>query len=855
MKTVAAFAIVCLLVSTRLTAGAPSTLNNDDSCDVIVTPAATLLLPYFEVDVSTPIGETTLFSIVNTTQYPQIARVTIWTDLSYPLLSFNVFLTGYDVQSINLYDILVRGRIADPGTSSDWYEGRRSRTNQENPRLDLAQCASLPARVTQTIAGDLRSALTNGHASACGGTRIGETHAHATGYVTIDAVRSCGSLMPTDPGYFTSDLLYDNVLSGDYQQVNGSQNFAQGGTLVHIRAVPEGGTSADGTNLERTFYSGLQNGGTADRRQPLPSMFVARWIDGGPTQFATSFKIWREGLLRIGDGCVVGLNRTLALADVVRFDEQENPSAFSDCPTCAPPVLAATSRTPVSSSQVFPPSPDDGAVAGWMYLNLDHQAGPPYKPLDVASQNWVVVSMEADGRYSADLDAGSFGNGCTPATPVTAASGDPAIAPAANVVHAPFATGAPATINNDDSCDVKVGPAATLLLPYFQVDLTDPAGETTLFSVTNVTQVPQIARVTIWTDRAYPLFTFNLFLTGYDVQSINLYDVLARGIVATPGTSSNAATGSRSAANDANPLLDVSKCATLPSQIQAALLAEMQKALTVGSMASCGTARIGDAHTHAIGYVTIDLVQNCGASMPMDPGYFTTELLYDNVLYGDFQQVNSFQNFAQSNAMVHIRAIPEGGTTGSATTSFSRTFYSRLQGGGTADRRQPLPSTFGARWISGGPSGFDTGFKIWREATTTSAGCNVTANAAIEVVDLVRFDEEENPTSIVNPCCCILCPPFSITSPATVSMSVSSTSFFPPNPDASVAGWMYLNLDSASGGGSQSWVVVSMRAEGRYSVDFDATSFGNGCSPPYPVTDEDGGPPAIGPAANLNPDS
>src|SRR5881398_373624 len=78
--------------------------------------------------------------------------------------------------------------------------------------------------------------------------------------------------------------------------------------------------------------------------------------------------------------------------------------------------------------------------------------------------------------------------------------------------------------NNDDTCDVKVGPAATLLLPYFEVDVSGNSGQTTLFTVTNVSRYPQIARVTLWTDLAYPLFTFNLYLTGYDVQSINLAD-------------------------------------------------------------------------------------------------------------------------------------------------------------------------------------------------------------------------------------------------------------------------------------------------------------------------------------------
>src|SRR5581483_6567860 len=108
---------------------------------------------------------------------------------------------------------------------------------------------------------------------------------------------------------------------------------------------------------------------------------------------------------------------------------------------------------------------------------------------------------------------------------------------------------------NDDTCDISTAPAATLLLPYFDVDFKSPqaTARTTLFTITNVSNIPQIAHVVIWTDWSYPVIDFNIFLTGYDVQAINLYDILSRGIIApTSGTSSttavptNPTTGSRS---------------------------------------------------------------------------------------------------------------------------------------------------------------------------------------------------------------------------------------------------------------------------------------------------------------------
>jgi hypothetical protein len=66
-----------------------------------------------------------------------------------------------------------------------------------------------------------------------------------------------------------------------------------------------------------------------------------------------------------------------------------------------------------------------------------------------------------------------------------------------------FPSGTPA--NNDDSCDIGVYPAATLLLPYFEVDWSAPAqtARTTLLTVTNTSRMPQIEKVTLWTTTAF----------------------------------------------------------------------------------------------------------------------------------------------------------------------------------------------------------------------------------------------------------------------------------------------------------------------------------------------------------------
>lgn len=451
----------------------PATTNNNDSCDIGVTPAATLLLPYFEVETSgaAGTGPTTLFTITNTSRFAQIAHVTLWTDWSIPVLDFNVFLTGYDVQSINLFDVIVRGyvaqnavsgtssipsttvspigspslitpsTIATPATTTNPATG--SGTVAFNPYIAAAayasasttgSCNGLPGTLPPFNVTYALTALTTGVASGSAGTgvctsgSIGSNHGtRAVGYATIDLVDRCTQALPTAVEFY-NDLLYDNVLIGDYQQIGpspsgtatGSGFDAAGNPLVHIRAVPEGGASTAGgglvvpTNLPFTFYNRYeQQTGLVinqDRRQPLPSQWAARWIGGTQTNsgttvtFNSDYKIWREGVTGGGaTACatsVTGVAATNSAMPVtaIRFDENEN--AFgttsttcpvSPCPPGPSPVsLPETSRVAVGTtngtatagtapvaSGVFPPLVSSSTqVGGWVYMNLANGGSP-----------------------------------------------------------------------------------------------------------------------------------------------------------------------------------------------------------------------------------------------------------------------------------------------------------------------------------------------------------------------------------------------------------------------------------------------------------------------------------------------
>src|SRR4030095_3775449 len=92
----------------------------------------------------------------------------------------------------------------------------------------------------------------------------------------------------------------------------------------------------------------------------------------------------------------------------------------------------------------------------------------------------------------------------------------------------------------DGNCRIANQPAATLLIPYFEVDLTDTSGSTTLFSVNNASAKPVLARVVLWTDWAVPTLAVERYLTRYVVQTFNLRDRLQGTLPATGSAASPA---------------------------------------------------------------------------------------------------------------------------------------------------------------------------------------------------------------------------------------------------------------------------------------------------------------------------
>jgi hypothetical protein len=393
-------------------------------CTVDDVPGATLLLPYFEVDLANTNGVTTLFSINNASATAVLAHVVVWSDLSVPVLDFNVYLTGYDVQSINMRDILA-GNLPQTASAGQDPTDAISPKGDFSQDINFASCTGqLPTgALPATFVSHLQTALTGQFSNllgGCAGLAYGDNIAR--GYVTVDTVNNCTLRFPGDLGYFgaggSGDATNQNVLWGDYFYVNSATNRADGETLVHIEASatnPE--TSVSG---QYTFYGRYVNWTAVDNREPLATNFAVRFLNGGPFSGGTNLIAWRDSKVRQG-AFKCGTTPAwypLGQEQIVIFDEQEHPSV--------PTTIPVSPQPPQSGIIPFPAETQSTAVGGaafpvpykfgWLFLNLNTTVAaagsvPPEDP--AAAQAWVEAVMSALGRYSVGFDAIKLDSACT----------------------------------------------------------------------------------------------------------------------------------------------------------------------------------------------------------------------------------------------------------------------------------------------------------------------------------------------------------------------------------------------------------------------------------------------------------
>jgi len=392
-------------------------------CDTDVVPAATLLIPYFEVDLDHASGATTLLSVTNQDAAPVLVNVVLWTDWAVPTMSFQVYLAGHDIQSINLRDVLRYGRV--PVTGS----GVSPHGALSDPPVSFPGCndgttpGAAPVYADPAFsASDLEQARA-WHTGDCldgrqAGGRVSGGLAH--GYVTVDVVRRCSTMTPADAGYFDADGVADsrNVLTGDYFLVDPGQNYANGETAVHIEAFPGEFSAGDAT-----FYGRYVNNSGLDDREPLGTQYAVRHLAGGSFDGDTRLIVWRDtGSPDASpvEGC--GLPSWYFLGGlesfVVFINEAGDALDFQDScmtlPPCSYPFGVATQAVGLSGGEASAfDLPNAGFGFGETQLVLRRAIGPDPSAWAVL-QGWVSVISSAEGRYSISARAFRLDSACDP---------------------------------------------------------------------------------------------------------------------------------------------------------------------------------------------------------------------------------------------------------------------------------------------------------------------------------------------------------------------------------------------------------------------------------------------------------
>ena len=295
-------------------------------CAVDQVPAATLLYPFVVLDYNGGSnGTTTLFSVTNVSAEAQIVHFVLWTDYSYHVLDWNVLLSGYDVQTMNIRDILMNGVLPSTGTVSGvddtTWNNNGNPVPAFGPRIDAAnlppsdstttlydRCnpgmtaypsyGPMPASFLDTLKGWLQRSQVaiRGHYDCELDSFFSDpaiwweqrTTADPTWmYITADVVWTCNRLFPDATEYWTpgpannpsydengAQAMYDNTLIGDIFYVNADQNLSEAVPAVSLETAPE----LDGFITFYNAYTLAAGGSYSDLREPLPNGWGVRYI-------------------------------------------------------------------------------------------------------------------------------------------------------------------------------------------------------------------------------------------------------------------------------------------------------------------------------------------------------------------------------------------------------------------------------------------------------------------------------------------------------------------------------------------------------------------------------------------------
>ena len=248
-------------------------------------------------------------------------------------------------------------------------------------------------------------------------------------------------------------------------------------------------------------------------------------------------------------------------------------------------------------------------------------------------------------------------------------------------------------------------PGITLLIPYFEVDLDQPDGLTTLFSVSNSNPASTsrvLAHGIVWSDWGLPVYSWDFYLGPGDMVSYNVRDLVTYG--AFPATHPPAGFGQH--------------CARpLAAGLGPDALAALQRRLTgrpdpVDGL--CSSEPRLDSSI-ATGSITIDYVRDCshdGIDDPFDDGYLTGQTPIAGelpTLFGDFFLVNPAADLAEGYSAYALHRAASSGDT----------FWEGIERPNL--RREPLSTAWRLRFLVGGPFAARTSFFVYHRRVVPPA--------------------------------------------------------------------------------------------------------------------------------------
>jgi hypothetical protein len=341
------------------------------TCTIDQRPAATLLVPRFAVSLNqdatvlrdTPASFDTLITIGNASSAPMIAHVSVFNQRSTLVLDFNVALTGFDIQSWRMSDV-ISGLL--PSTPINvFHEGPDTSVDpspedacQRNPLSAVypsaggylrvkpataALSATTDDPILATTAYPIPALPPNGtfvkqiidsldltdDALGCDDSTVdGITAGAAVGYVTVDHANYCNLSNPSDENYYIFNAMgNENNLYGDIIFISGEGVGTYGASAIAIESDPSFAGSAQSVLRTRTFYarywdplsvdfapcSNCGNGnpeqdllisspwnvGIGDQREPLGLKWAARYFTNAAV--ISNITVWRASAGALAD--------------------------------------------------------------------------------------------------------------------------------------------------------------------------------------------------------------------------------------------------------------------------------------------------------------------------------------------------------------------------------------------------------------------------------------------------------------------------------------------------------------------------------------------------------------------------